>query len=89
MLKFTINRFKKINLNKLELEVENSIIQWVSESDSQGNTPLSNAVYSGNMQMIIFLEKLGANIYCVNYMKFNLIHVACSNGRILPLIYYS
>ncbi len=62
LLEYVIKVFPEIN-NLNNFESIHRISKWIDKKNSKGMTPLFFAVYIGNMDLIMILERYGANIF--------------------------
>jgi hypothetical protein len=60
------------------LKVQEQVSSWVNQSSlsEEGFTALHFASFYGNIRMIRLLVANGANIYAVNKLGINMVHVA-------------
>lgn len=67
--------------------VKQAIQSWVNEANNDGFTPVHYASYKGNVEMIKFLENLGASILVQNKAGLNVLHLAAQGDRMQSMIY--
>lgn len=61
---------------------------WTNQKNLEGFTPLLYASFNGHIDLIRYLEELGANSLFVNNTKLNVLHMAAQNNKVAPLIYF-
>jgi ankyrin repeat protein len=68
--------------------VKLSIQSWVNEANNEGFSPIHYASYKGNVEMIRFLESLGASVELVTKVGLNVLHLAAQGDRMTSMIHF-
>ena len=73
--------------NPYKKSVKQSIQALVNEGNVEGFTCLHYASYRGNVEMIRFLESLGANVLMLTKAGLNALHLAAQGDQVKSAIY--
>ena len=80
----SIERSHKLYLKDSKQE----IAVWVNQKNQEGFTPLLYASFNGHIDLIRYLEELGANPLLVNNTQLNALHMAAQNNKVAPIVYF-
>ena len=94
-IKLFINQIRRVlekeywdNNSPHKKSVKQSIQAFVNEGNNEGYTCMHYASYKGNIEMIKFLEGLGANVLMLTKLGLNCLHLASQGDQITSALYF-
>lgn len=69
-------------------DAKQEIAVWVNLKNQEGFTALLYASFNGHIELIRYLEEIGANPLLANNTSLNVLHMAAQNNKVAPLIYF-
>lgn len=88
LLKFLVDRIRQKNCLK-ENKIDTMIREWINERNIRGYNCLYYAIVYNNMEMLIYLESLGADIYQTFLNGNNLLHCCIALDNMVGFLHYS
>jgi hypothetical protein len=73
-----------------QLEKKDKLIKWINlRSDGrEGFTSLHLAAFNGNLSIVRFLQRHGADVYAENNFNLNMLHVASQGNQPSTIVYF-
>lgn len=68
--------------------MQKELYNWVNQKNKDGFTSLHYAAYKGWIQILEYLETIGADFHIKTNSGLNVFHLAAQTDKVKTLIYY-